>query len=139
MTPTRSLFRSIIPVVVGICTMLVLDSQLGNITQEQFLSIFQNRWLRIVTLFGAAYSANGNNAMFALIASVFYIYLLSGTAGAESFDRPPNDDVPPKASAQVFRNMTKKTKAPVPSPANTKYSTVESSPYDCDPFEPKDT
>lgn len=106
--------------------MLVLDSQLGNITQEQFLAIFQNRWLRIVTLFGAAYAANGNNTMLALVASVFYIYLLSGNAGAETFDRPPNDDVPPKAAAQVYRNMTKKAKPPAPSLAGKDCSTLES-------------
>lgn len=102
----KKLFLSIIPVIVGICTMLVLDSQLGNITQEEFLKIFQNRWLRVITLFGAAYAANGQSATLALAAVVIYIFLLAGTGneGTSQFDRPKNI-ISPSSASMVYTNM----------------------------------
>ena len=64
-----------VPICVGIVTILVLDAQLGNMSKEQFVAIFQSKLLRAVTLFGAAYAANGNNAVNAVIAALIYFYI----------------------------------------------------------------
>ena len=53
------------------------------------MRLFQNKWLRGMTLFGAAYAANGNHAVGAVIAVYLYFMLttydgvfdmMSGTA-----------------------------------------------------------
>lgn len=80
-SPTHALIMSIVPAVVGICAMTVLDSQLSNITREQFDRIFNNQWLRGLTLFGAAYASNGNRILSAAFAVYVYFSLIS-----ESFE-----------------------------------------------------
>ena len=95
------ILKSLLTVSVGVCALTVLDAQLGNLTQEQFMRLFRNKWLRGMTLFGAAYAANGNHAAGAVIAVYLYFMLtsyddvfdmLGGTAEvvvapADAFDR----------------------------------------------------
>ncbi len=69
------MLKRIVPICVGIVTILVLDAQLGNMSKEQFVAIFQSKLLRAATLFGAAYAANGNNAVNAVIAALIYFYI----------------------------------------------------------------
>lgn len=68
------MFRRVIPICVGIVTVLVLDAQLGNVSHDQFVMIFQSKALRAAAMFGAAYAANGCDAINALMAALIYLY-----------------------------------------------------------------
>ncbi len=89
----KAVFMSIVSVTVGICALTVLDAQLGNLSQEQFERIVKNRWLRGMTLFGAAYSSNGNHLLSALVA-VYAYFMLTDSDMTLGFMKPSEIETP---------------------------------------------
>lgn len=126
----RAFLLSIVPTIVGMCTMLVLDSQLGNITQEQFLAVFQNKYLRAVTLFGAAYAANGQKVEYAVIAVLIYVFIVTTSFEGDDFERPQDPRAPAGSATGTSRPIrayesteplpSVPGKAPVVAPSQTK-------------------
>lgn len=80
----HALILSIIPTIVGICTLTVLDEQLGNLSRERFERLFKNKALRALTLFAAAYAANGNRVLPAVVALYLY-FAITGDDNGDDF------------------------------------------------------
>ena len=101
---------SFVPIIVGMTTLTLLDAQLGNITVHQFNALFKNKVLRAITLFGAAYAANGCKLIPAVIAVYVYYAIVS------SLDKP----LPPKK-----RESTEECDPPFAGEADDLTSTID--------------
>lgn len=66
---------NIIPIVVGLSALAIVDAQLGYLDWKQFKDLLTHPFLRGLTLFGAAYSASGQNMLAAMGATYLYFVI----------------------------------------------------------------
>ena len=106
---TLLISTTVIPLIVGIAALTLLDHSLGNMSTDGFRRIFQNKEIRLIALFGAAYGANGGRTLPALVAMLIYNFLendseiLNNYFGIDPFDFI-NDKTKVKNVKEVFES-----------------------------------
>lgn len=81
-----SLSQLIVPALVGVTVALILDTQLGNVSDRLLDRVAQNVYFRCLVLFGAAYAANGQKILPGLVAVYVYFVVVAGDITDDPFD-----------------------------------------------------
>lgn len=68
----RGVDQHIIPILVGLTSLMLLDNTLGNVNSEMYALLKKSVHVRFLLLFGAAYASNGCRFWPAVIATYAY-------------------------------------------------------------------
>ena len=91
----QTISQNLVPVIVGIVSLMFLDNSLGNLQAVNVNELFKHPLPRSIALFGAAYGANGGRLYQALIAFIIYAFIehqkvVFETLGLDIFKVPFN-------------------------------------------------
>ena len=122
----QTISQNLVPVIVGIVSLMFLDNSLGNLQAVNVNELFKHPLPRSIALFGAAYGANGGRLYQALIAFIIYAFIehqkvLFETLGLDIFKVPFN-------IIESDTNTTPKTPNATPTPSTPNATPTSSTP-----------